>query len=120
MHNLPERKAYVGRRSKSYTRHRVEIGFSKASVGGLLVLRENKTATNCEYPLRNGLCSDDARPLLQAGLFVLATFLVYLSDLRKSSAFVRPLHPQIISYGNNLKSRDIANSWSAWRHDFET
>ena len=27
---------------------------------------------NCEYPLRNGLCLDDARPLLQAGKVVLA------------------------------------------------
>jgi hypothetical protein len=26
---------------------------------------------NCEYPLRNGLCSDAARPLLQAGIVVL-------------------------------------------------
>jgi|JI102314DRNA_FD_contig_91_1028359_length_434_multi_2_in_0_out_0_1 hypothetical protein len=31
------------------------------------------SSPNCEYPLRNGLCSDAARPLLQAGLVVLAT-----------------------------------------------
>ncbi len=30
-------------------------------------------AHNCEYPLRNGLRLDDARPLLQADLVVLAT-----------------------------------------------
>lgn len=37
--------------TKTSFQHCVEAGFCKASVGGLLVIRENKTATNFKYPL---------------------------------------------------------------------
>ncbi len=55
-----------------------------------------KRPSNYEYPLRNGLCLDDARPLLQAGKVVLA---------RLCSIFVELTQVQCLRSGHKTCKR---------------